>query len=227
MFVSFQLVVVQGLMTLSFQVSWGTKGSDKAEALPSVKSTKAKEADAPAVEDTVKAQEDVDAAFKETVTRAITKVKTEEAAEKPTMDDQNKTFRTRLVAFWMLSNATLALAIENLNGLASSDPTADAAHLQKKQNVYFSVILYSTFGLAAVRFVGVCLFLDFWFIPFLIAVHPFLVSVLLLQAQSVQMVPQELSLSLPSVSHLDYSFLPGTLNTVYRVYLAFLTTSFI
>lgn len=138
------------------QVSWGTKGSDKAEALPSVSSKKSEGADAPAVEDTVKPQQDVDDAFKETVTRAITKVKVVEVPEKPTMDDQNKTFRTRLVAMWMLSNAGLAIAIENLNGLPNeSDPEADEDRLRTRQNTYFAIILYSTFGLSLVRFIGV------------------------------------------------------------------------
>ncbi|KAF8076343.1 glycosyltransferase family 2 protein [Lyophyllum atratum] len=142
-------------------VSWGTKGSDQAEALPSVSSSKGKDADTPVVVDTTKVQADVDAAFKETVTRAITKISTKEVIEKPTMDDQNKTFRTRLVAAWMLSNAALAIAIENLNGLPNNkDPLADERHLQAKQNFYFGVILYSTFGLAAVRFAG-CLFYFF------------------------------------------------------------------
>jgi len=106
------------------------------------------------VEDTTKIQEDVDAAFKETVTRAITKLEVKEVIEKPTLDDQNKTFRTRLVACWMLSNAGLAIAIENINGLPSKDITQDNARLAQKQNFYFAVILYSTFGLAAVRFIG-------------------------------------------------------------------------
>ncbi|KAJ7937082.1 glycosyltransferase family 2 protein [Mycena leptocephala] len=136
-------------------VSWGTKGSDKAEALPSV-SSKKHETEA-VVEETANNQEDVDAAFKETVTRAITKVEVKEVPEKPTMDDENKTFRTRLVAAWMLSNATLAIAIENLNGLASKDEEQNEEDLQRKQNVYFAIILYSTFALALVRFAG-CLF---------------------------------------------------------------------
>lgn len=134
-------------------VSWGTKGSDKAEALPSVSSSKSKDAEA-VVEDTTQVQADVDAAFKETVTRAITKIETKEVPEKPTLDDENKTFRTRLVAMWMLSNATLAIAIENINGLHT---TSDEAILAKKQNTYFEIILYSTFALAAIRFIG-CLF---------------------------------------------------------------------
>ncbi|KAG5639022.1 hypothetical protein H0H81_007930 [Sphagnurus paluster] len=152
-----RLIKILGIyFTASFlYVSWGTKGSDKDDALPSVSSSKAKGADAPVVVDTAKPQEDVDAAFKETVTRAITKVETKEVIEKPTMDDQNKTFRTRLVAMWMLTNATLAIAIENLNGLSTGNAAEDQAHLQRKQNMYFAVILYSTFGLAAVRFTGI------------------------------------------------------------------------
>jgi chitin synthase len=138
-------------------VSWGTKGSDKAEALPSVSSSKSKDAEVAVVEDKTQVQADVDAAFKETVTRAVTKVDKKEVPEKPNLDDQNKTFRTRLVAVWMLSNVALSIAIENVNGLTSTDASADQARLHKKQNTYFSFILYSTFGLSAIRFTG-CLF---------------------------------------------------------------------
>ncbi|KAI0824731.1 glycosyltransferase family 2 protein [Trametes gibbosa] len=141
-------------------VSWGTKGSDKAEALPSVSSKKTKDEDAGVVVDTARAKEDLDAAFKDTVTRALTKIETKEVIEKPTMDDENKTFRTRLVSFWMLSNAALAVAIENLNGLPSNNEAADEQRLVLRQNTYFAVILYSTFGLALVKFAG-CLF--YWF----------------------------------------------------------------
>ena len=136
------------------QVSWGTKGSDKAEALPSVSSKKGKTEEA-VVEEVARNKDDLEAHFKETVTRAVTKIETKEVIEKPTMDDQNRTFRTRLVAFWMLTNAGLAVAIENINGLPSQDEATDEAELHHKQNIYFSVILWSTAGLAAVRFSGV------------------------------------------------------------------------
>lgn len=86
----------------------------------------------------------------------MTKVEVKDVIEKPTMDDQNKTFRTRLVAFWMLTNAGLAVAIENINGLVNAqNAVQDENELRSKQNTYFAVILYSTFGLAAVRFAGV------------------------------------------------------------------------
>lgn len=173
-------------------VSWGTKGSDKAEALPSISSKKGKEEDAPVVEDTLKLQEDIDSAFKETVTRAVTKVEVKEEIEKPTMDDQNKTFRTRLVGFWMLSNAALSVAIENLNGLPTGDEVADNQALQQRQQKYFAVILYSTFFLSMVRFAGVS--------TYVIGAHEnvltiILVLVLLLQAQSFQILPQVISLA--------------------------------
>ncbi|KAH9077145.1 chitin synthase [Lactarius deliciosus] len=141
-------------------VSWGTKGSDKAEALPSVSSSKGKNEEAAVVQDTERVQEDLDAVFKETVTRAVTKIDVKEVPEKPSMDDQNKTFRTRLVVFWMLTNAGLAIAIENINGLKSSNENADEEDLRKKQNTYFAFILFSTFGLSLVRFIG-CLWYFF------------------------------------------------------------------
>ncbi|EJD48602.1 putativechitin synthase [Auricularia subglabra TFB-10046 SS5] len=136
-------------------VSWGTKGSDKADVLPSVSSKKT-EKDAPAVvEDIQLKQEDIDSTFQETVNRAVKKLDKTEAVEKPTLDDQNKTFRTRFVAVWMISNATLAIAIDNLNG-----PTTSEDQQRDKQNTYFSVILWSTFGLSLVRFIG-CLYYFF------------------------------------------------------------------
>jgi len=142
-------------------VSWGTKGSDKAEVLPSVSSKKGK-AEAPGeVEDSMRTQEDLDNGFKETVNRAVTKLEKKDEKEKPTPDDSNKTFRTRLVAAWMLSNAILAIGIENASGFINEkDPDAiegQLTALRAKQTVYFHVILWTTFGLSLVRFLG-CLY---------------------------------------------------------------------
>jgi chitin synthase len=75
-------------------VSWGTKGSDKAEALPSVQTKKDKHDSTAVAEVSEKAQEDVDSAFEATVKRAIAPFKSNEEEEKPTVDDQNKTFRS-------------------------------------------------------------------------------------------------------------------------------------
>lgn len=42
---------------------------------------------------------------------AVRPVDVVEQVEKPTMDDENRTFRTRLVAFWCLTNVALIIAI--------------------------------------------------------------------------------------------------------------------
>lgn len=130
-------------------VSWGTKGSDKADALPSVQSSKEKTEEAATVADVVRTEEDLDANFKAVVGRAISAWDAVEVRERPTEDDGNKTFRTRLVSVWMLSNAALAVAIANVNGLNTS-----VSDEEKKQSTYFNIILWSTFGLSAVRFIG-------------------------------------------------------------------------
>jgi chitin synthase len=61
----------------------------------------------------------------------------------------------------MLSNAALTLAIENLDGLPDVNKAKqEQITLQSRQNIYFGIILYSTFALAMIRFVGVSLVLD-------------------------------------------------------------------
>ncbi|KAJ6519374.1 glycosyltransferase family 2 protein [Mycena sanguinolenta] len=146
-------------------VSWGTKGSDKADTLPSVSSDKAAGADGPSVEDTTHIQEDIDATFQATVSRALTKRNVTQVPEKLTLDDANRTFRTRLVTVWILTNGALALAVNDMGGwLNIEDPNISEKAIQTFENrysglrdTYFSIILYATFGLAFVRFVG-CLF---------------------------------------------------------------------
>jgi hypothetical protein len=55
---------------------------------------------------------------------------------------------------WMLSNATLAILIENISGLTTNEQQAET-ELRTRQNMYFRFILWATFGLSAVRFLGV------------------------------------------------------------------------
>ncbi|PWN90368.1 putative chitin synthase 1 [Acaromyces ingoldii] len=140
-------------------VSWGTKGSDKADALPSVDTKKDKPGqEAGTVEEIEREQADIDANFKEVVSRAVAPVTVVTTVEKPTMDDGNKTFRTRLVAFWLLTNGALTVAIENVNGYNGNQTQTEIDREQSsKQTVYFSIILWSTFGLSFFRFLG-CLY---------------------------------------------------------------------
>lgn len=189
-------------------VSWGTKGSDTAEALPAVSSSKEKgDGGVGVVEDVQRNQEELDESFQIVVRRAVAPFKEDTTPEKPSMDvsgpwlllrvkirdgaiahlqDQNRTFRTRLVGVWLLSNAALAISIQTLNGLDKTPELVEsclkdtgfnanngsiivpingtciegalsqnADNLQDKQQEYFKYLLWATFGLSAVRFIGV------------------------------------------------------------------------
>lgn len=95
-------------------VSWGTKGSDKADALPSAKVIKEKGDDsAVLVEEVEREQEDIDSQFKKTVYRALAPFKEEEEEESRAPEDSYRSFRTGLVIFWILSNLAIIVAITN------------------------------------------------------------------------------------------------------------------
>lgn len=94
-------------------VSWGTKGADKADALPSVQTTKAADGKAAIVEEPDKPQADIDGQFEVTVKRALAPFKAEKEVTKKTLDDSYKSFRTWLVTAWIFSNALLAIVITN------------------------------------------------------------------------------------------------------------------
>lgn len=74
------------LSFLVVQVSWGTKGSDKVEALPQVSSKKPIGDAHAVVTDTVRDKDDVEATFNLTVARAVAKPVKEKSVDKPTMD---------------------------------------------------------------------------------------------------------------------------------------------
>ena len=92
-------------------VSWGTKGSDKADVLPSAQTTKTGDGKAAIIEEPDKPQADIDSQFEITVKRALVEHHAPVVVEKKTLEDSYKSFRTRLVTAWIFSNALLALAI--------------------------------------------------------------------------------------------------------------------
>lgn len=67
-------------------VSWGTKGSDKAEALPAVSSSKEKGEGVGVVEDVQRNQEELDESFQIVVRRAVAPFKVDNTVDKPDMD---------------------------------------------------------------------------------------------------------------------------------------------
>ncbi|KFH45846.1 Chitin synthase-like protein [Hapsidospora chrysogenum ATCC 11550] len=135
-------------------VSWGTKGSDKAEALPSATVTKGEKNEA-VVEEIEKEQEDIDSQFEQTVRRALVPYKEVDEIEKADVEDSYKSFRTGLVVTWLFSNIFLIVVItsENFDNFGIGK-----THSERTAN-YFKFLLYATAVLSLVRFTGFLWFL--------------------------------------------------------------------
>ncbi|KAL2758700.1 glycosyltransferase family 2 protein [Sodiomyces alcalophilus JCM 7366] len=135
-------------------VSWGTKGSDKAEALPSAQISKG-EKDEAVVEEIDKPQEDIDSQFEQTVRRALEPFKEEPESEKKDVEDSYKSFRTGLVISWLFSNLALIVFIttDNFNSFGFGDDVT------ARSSTFFAFLLYSTAVLSLVRFTGFLWFL--------------------------------------------------------------------
>jgi chitin synthase len=96
-------------------VSWGTKGSDKSEALPSAKTEKASDGKSKVIEEPDLPQADIDSQFEATVKRALAPYIAPVESTEKTLEDSYKSFRTHLTTAWIFSNATLAVVITSDN----------------------------------------------------------------------------------------------------------------
>lgn len=136
-------------------VSWGTKGSDKADVLPSAQTTKSGDGKAAIIEEPDKPQADIDSQFEITVRRALAEYHPPVVIEKKTLEDSYKSFRTKLVTAWIFSNALLAVGITSSDltslGLSNSSTT--------RTSNFFRALLWSTAALSLIRFIGCCWFL--------------------------------------------------------------------
>jgi hypothetical protein len=92
-------------------VSWGTKGSDKADALPSATVTKDEGSKDAVIEEIDKPQADIDSQFEATVKRALTPYVAPVEHDEKSLEDSYKSFRTRLVTLWIFSNGLMAVCI--------------------------------------------------------------------------------------------------------------------
>ncbi|KAL7271600.1 Chitin synthase, class 3 [Rhizina undulata] len=138
-------------------VSWGTKGSDKVDVLPSATTTVAEDGKAKVIEEADKPQADIDSAFEVTVKRALTPFVPEVEDESKTMDDGYKSFRTRLISCWIFSNATLAVVVTSDSFDSFGFSEKDTATVRTA--TYFKGLLWATAALSFVRFAGCCYFL--------------------------------------------------------------------
>jgi len=136
-------------------VSWGTKGADKADALPSAQVQKANDGKGDEVEEVDLAQSDIDSQFEKTVKRALAPYVAPKEETKKTLEDSYKSFRTRLVSLWLFSNALLAIGI---TGSSVSEVGIQQSSTVRTAN-FFHALLIATAVLSIIRFSG-CL----WFL---------------------------------------------------------------
>jgi chitin synthase len=116
-------------------VSWGTKGSDSADALPSAHIVMGDEGTTDAmVEEVEREQADIDTLFEATVRRALAPMQepSDAPAETKPVEDSYKSFRTGLVISWLVSNVVLVIVVTSddfaplgvpVSFAASTDPT--------------------------------------------------------------------------------------------------------
>ncbi|KAH6695066.1 chitin synthase-domain-containing protein [Plectosphaerella plurivora] len=139
-------------------VSWGTKGSDSADALPSARIVKGDEAGAGAmVEELDREQADIDTIFEATVRRALAPMKPEVEASgsDKSAEDSYKSFRTGLVVSWVVSNVILIIVVTSDDFTTLGVPKASTS----RTPFYFKILLYVTAVLSLIRFFGFLWFL--------------------------------------------------------------------
>ncbi|KAF5092536.1 hypothetical protein D0Z03_002816 [Geotrichum reessii] len=135
-------------------VSWGTKGADKPDALPAATSKKSKEDGAEVVEEIDRPQEDVDKMFGLVVERALKPYPKEtKSAPKIDIDDENKAFRTNLIIFWMVCNAILAVGLTS-----QSASEIGFATTTNRTKYYFYALIIITAIMALLRLIGCTIF---------------------------------------------------------------------
>ncbi|KAG9192121.1 hypothetical protein G6011_10855 [Alternaria panax] len=122
------------------EVSWGTKGSDKGDSLPSANVIKG--TSDVMVEEAEQEQEDIDSCIEKVVHRALASI-AKTGDDKPArkdIDDSYRSFRTGLVYSWLLSNLALRIVV------TSDDfATVDVGEaFQTRKPVYFPILLYAT-----------------------------------------------------------------------------------
>lgn len=141
-------------------VSWGTKGDDKVEKLPSV-NTK----DGTAKTD-LPDEGDLNAQYQRELAVFAAKEVIEKKPPTPSQlqekqMDYYKGVRTGVVLIWMVTNFAIAALVLSSAGLDRISPSKeDKAEIQThRSNIYMSIVLWSVAGLSAFKFLGAMWFL--------------------------------------------------------------------
>ena len=132
-------------------ITWGTKGDDKAEKLPSATIKPGGKVDVQIPQDDGDLNAQYETELQRFATKPLKVVSKQSPADK--QEDYYKSFRSNVVVAWMISNFALCAAVLNTAGFDRIDvkTTADSSD---NANIYLAVILWSVAGLSLFRFIG-------------------------------------------------------------------------
>ena len=135
-------------------ITWGTKGDDKAEKLPSANLKPGGKVDVNIPTDDGDLNAQYEAEMRKIVSKAPPEKREMSASEK--QEDYYKGFRSSVVIFWLVCNFGLCEVVLSTAGLERVSTTAGS---NKKSTIYLAVVLWSVAGLSAFKFIGAMWFL--------------------------------------------------------------------
>jgi len=137
-------------------ISWGTKGDDKAEKLGHANVKPGGKVDVNIPQDDGDLNSQYDDQMKILAQKPPKEVKNVSEADK--QEDYYKNFRSRVVIVWMVSNLLLISLILS-TGLDQLNPANENQNVNNRSTIFMAVILYAVAGLSAFRFAGAVWFL--------------------------------------------------------------------
>lgn len=135
-------------------ITWGTKGDDKAEKLPSATLKPGGKVDVNIPTDDGDLNAQYEAEMRKIVSKAPPEKREMSASEK--QEDYYKGFRSSVVIFWLVCNFGLSAVVLQTAGLERISTTAGT---NKNSTIYLAVVLWSVAGLSAFKFIGAMWFL--------------------------------------------------------------------
>jgi chitin synthase len=135
-------------------ITWGTKGDDKAEKLPSATLKPGGKVDVNIPSDDGDLNAQYEAEMRKIVMKAPAEKRQISAEEK--QEDYYRGFRSYVVLFWMICNFGLVATVLSTAGL---ERIGTSTNDSTKSTIYMAVVLWSVAGLSAFKFIGAMWFL--------------------------------------------------------------------
>lgn len=138
-------------------ITWGTKGDDKAEKLPSANLKPGGKVDVEIPQDDGDLNAQYDAELAKFAEKAPKEVKN--ISEEDKQADYYKGFRSAVVLVWVFCNFALGAVVLSAAGLERTTSDNLEETQNQRANIYMSVVLWSVAGLSAFKFMGAMWFL--------------------------------------------------------------------